>query len=99
MTRAKRPILALIISLLLLAAVGTTVWRLPPSHWTVEVMVLAALTIGLWLAGGWISGQRKWTALAISFLMVTLLLNRLGVLNWITLGLWIAILGLISLIN
>ncbi len=99
MTRAKRPTLALIISLILLAAVAAAIWQLAPSHFLVEAAVLTVLTLSLWLAGSWILGQRKWATLIVLFLIVTLLLNRLGVLSWITLGLWLAVVGLISLIN
>ena len=99
MTRTKRPTLALIISLLLLVAVGLIIWRFPPFSWLVEMSVVALLTISLWLAGGWLIGQRKIANLAVLFLIVVLLMNRWGVLNWITLGLWIAVVGLISLIN
>lgn len=99
MTRVKRPILALIISLLLLASVGVIVWQFPPSSWLVEAGVVALLAISLWLAGGWVIGNRKWTNLAVIFLVIILLLNRGELLSWITLGLWVAVIGLISLIN
>ena len=99
MTRAKRPILALIISLLLLVAVGLAIWQLSPSSWLIEIPVVALLTISLWLVGGWVIGRRKLANLAVLFLIVILLMNRWGILNWITLGLWISVVGLISLIN
>ncbi len=99
MTRAKRPTLALIIALLLLVAVGLAIWRLPPSSWLIEIPIVALLTISLWLAGGWIIGQRKLANLAVLYLIIVLLLNRWAILNWITFGLLTAVVGLISLIN
>ena len=99
MTRAKRPTLALIISLLLLASVGVVIWKIPPLNWSVEAAVIMLLAISGWLAASWIVGKRKWATLLVLLLVVILAMNRWGILNWITLGLWISVVGLISLIN
>lgn len=99
MTRVKRPVLALIISLLSLASVIAIAWFIPPSSWLVEAGVLIVLGVGLWLGSSWIIGKRKWASLLTLFVLVTLLMNRWGILNWITVGLWMAVIGLISLIN
>ncbi len=99
MTRAKRPLLALIISCLALAGLGVVIWQIPPLHWWIELGAVSLLAIAMWLGVGWGVGKRKLAAPGVIFLLVTLLLNRLGILNWITLGLWVAVVGLISLIN
>jgi len=99
MTRAKRPTLALIISLLLLTSVGVVIWKIPPLNWLVEAAVIMLLAISGWLAASWIIGKRKWATLLVLFLVVILVMNRWEILNWITLGLWISVVGLISLIN
>ena len=57
------------------------------------------LAISGWLAASWIIGKRKWATLLVLFLVVILVMNRWEILNWITLGLWISVVGLISLIN
>ncbi|MDO8488020.1 MAG: hypothetical protein Q7S31_01765 [bacterium] len=99
MTRAKRPILALIISFLSFISAGVIIGLVSPSHWLIELGVLVLVAIGIWLGSSWLIGKRKWAAILVIFLMVSFLLSRWGILNWITFGLWVAIIGLISLIN
>ena len=99
MSRAKRPLLALIIACLSLAGTGLVIWQIPPANLWVEIGAVLLLTIGLGLIAGWLMGRKKTAFITLSFILVTLLMNRFGILNWITLGLWVAVLGLISLIN
>lgn len=82
-----------------MSSVGVIIWKIPPLNWSVEAAVIMLLAISGWLAASWIIGQRKWATLLVLFLAVILVMNRWGILNWITLGLWISVVGLISLIN
>ncbi len=99
MSRAKRPIMALIIACLSLVGTGLVIWKVPPTNKWVEIGALLLLTISLGLLAGWLMGRKKTAFIAVSFILVTLAMNRFGILNWITFGLWVAVLGLISLIN
>jgi len=75
---------------LFLLAAGWVVVNWPPVKWWVEAGVVLLTGLGLYLIRGW-----KLATGILSFL----LLQRFGILNFWTLGVFIIILGLISLIN
>ena len=99
MTRTKRPTLALIIACLALAGTVTVIWKIPPTNLGIEAGVILLLAICLGLVASWLVGRKKTAFILVSFILITLLMNRLNILNWITWGLLVAVLGLISLIN
>jgi hypothetical protein len=74
---------------LLLVAAGIVI-KVPPDRWWVEAGVLILTGLGLYLIKGW-----KLTTGIVGLMM----LQRLGIMNFWTLGVFIIILGLISLIN
>lgn len=98
MTRVKRLILSLIIALLAWTGVGLIVWKLPPLWWS-ELLVMSLLSLALILTVAWGIGKRKLGIMLAAALVGLLIMRRLQILDWLTLGLWLVIVGLISLIN
>ena len=98
MTRVKRPILSLIIALLAWTGVGLIVWKLPPVWWS-ELLVISLLSLALVLVVSWGIGKRKLGIMLAMALVGLLIMQRLQILDWLTLGLWLMVVGLISLIN
>ncbi len=98
MTRVKRPILSLIIALLAWTGVGLIVWKLPPVWWS-ELLVISLLSLALVLVVSWGIGKRKLGVMLAMVLVGLLIMRRLQILDWLTLGLWLMVVGLISLIN
>ena len=98
MTRVKRPILSLIIALLAWTGVGLIVWKLPPVWWS-ELLVISLLSLALVLVVSWGIGKRKLGVMLAMALVGLLIMQRLQILDWLTLGLWLMVVGLISLIN
>ena len=98
MTRVKRLILSLIIALLAWTGVGLIVWKLPPLWWS-ELLVMSLLSLALILTVAWGIGKRKLGIMLAMALVGLLIMRRLQILDWLTLGLWLVIVGLISLIN
>jgi len=99
MTRTKRPLIGIIIAFLLLVLFVSLVWFVPPNLWLIEILAIGTLTGGLGLLGSWLTGRKKYGVMASLFIVLTLIMNRLGILNWITLGLWLAVAGLITLLT
>jgi hypothetical protein len=99
MTRAKRPILSLLISLMGLVGVGLVIWTVPPGNWFVELLLLLLLSITLVLISAWLIGNTKRGVQVAIVVMGILIMRRLGILDGLTLGLWLIVVGLISLIN
>ena len=98
MARVKRPILSLIIALLAWTGVGLIVWKLPPVWWS-ELLVISLLSLALVLIVSWGIGKRKMGIMLAMALVGLLIMQRLQILDWLTLGLWLVVVGLISLIN
>ena len=98
MTRAKRPIVSLIIAFLAWVGVGGIIWKLPPS-WPVETLVVCLLTLALVLTVAWAGGSTKRAIQIALFGVGLLVMKRLGLLGWITVGLWVMVWGLIGLIS
>ena len=98
MTRVKRLILSLIIALLAWTGVGLIVWKLPPLWWS-ELLVMSLLSLALILTVAWGIGKRKLGIMLAAALVGLLIMRRLQILDWLTLGLWLVVVGLISLIN
>jgi|GEM_PF-6804239 len=98
MTRKKRPILNLIIALLVWIGTGLIVWKLPPVWWT-ELLVVSLLSLALILTVAWGIGKRKLGVMLALAIVGLLLMQRFRILDWMTAGMWLVIVGLISLIN
>ena len=98
MTRVKRLILSLIIALLAWTGVGLIAWKSPPLRWR-ALLALSLLSLALPLTVAWGIGKRKLGIMLAAALVGLLIMRRLQILDWLTLGLWLVIVGLISLIN
>ena len=79
------------------AVTGLVGFTLP--NWWSETGVVILLTISLTLIWGWIWGSRKWGVLIGVGIVGILLLRRWGIADGLSVGLWLAVLGLITLIN
>lgn len=99
MTRAKRPILSLLIALTSLVGLGLVIWKVPPQNFWVEALVIILTTLSLTLFLSWLIGNTKHGVRIALAIVGLLLLRRLDILNWLSVGLWIAAFGLISLVN
>ncbi|MEK7091239.1 MAG: hypothetical protein AAB887_01885 [Patescibacteria group bacterium] len=98
MTRKKRPILSLIIALLAWVGVILIIWKLSPVWWS-EILAMATLLIAIWLTTAWAVGKAKLGTLLALAIMGLLLMQRFRILDWTTMGLWLVVVGLISLVN
>ncbi|MEK7154548.1 MAG: hypothetical protein AAB697_00300 [Patescibacteria group bacterium] len=98
MTRTKRPMLSLIIALLAWAGVGLVVWKLPPVWWN-ELLVISLLSLALVLTVAWGIGKRKLGVMLALAIVGLLLMQRFRILDWTTVGLWLIVVGLISLVS
>ncbi len=74
------------------------VWKIPPSNVAWEILTLGLFTFGIAVLSSWILGRKKYAVFFTVFLVITLILNRFEILNWISLGLLVACFGLINLI-
>ena len=90
--------MSLIIALLAWTGVGLIVWKLPPVWWS-ELLVISLLSLALVLIVSWGIGKRKMGIMLAMALVGLLIMQRLQILDWLTLGLWLVVVGLISLIN
>ena len=90
--------MSLIIALLAWTGVGLIVWKLPPVWWS-ELLVISLLSLALVLTVAWGIGKRKMGIMLAMALVGLLIMQRLQILDWLTLGLWLVVVGLISLIN
>lgn len=98
MRKTKRPILGLIIAFLAWMGVGVIVWKLPPAWWS-EILIISLLSIALILTVAWGIGKRK-LGIGLALAIIGLfLMRRFKILDWTTLGLWLVVTGLISLVN
>ena len=98
MTRIKRPILSLIIALTAWTGVGLVVWKLPPVWWS-ELLVICLLSLALVLTVAWGIGKRKLGFMLALAIVGLLLMQRFRIMDWTTVGLWLIVVGLISLVN
>lgn len=98
MRRAHRNYITLLIGLVLLVGAGVVViWR-EPSLWT-EVLANGLLLGGLVFAASWVWGTRRYGVITALGLWLLLIMKRFGVLDWITFGAWLLMIGLITLVN
>jgi len=98
MTRVKRPIVSLIVALLAWGGVGMIVWKVPPAWWS-ELLAISLLSLALVLTVAWGIGKRKLGVLLALALVGLLIMSRFRILDWTTVGLWLVVVGLISLVN
>lgn len=98
MTRAKRPILGMLISALGFAGLGFVIWKIPPGNFWVESAVLMLFTATFTLTLSWLFGKTKWAVIVTVCLLGLLIMRRLQILDILTGSLWLLVLGLISLV-
>lgn len=84
---------------LMLAAAGAIIVKFPPDKWWVEAGVIGLVWTGLFIIGAWIGQRKKWGVILATGIVSLLILERFRTLNLWTWGIFIIILGLISLIN
>lgn len=78
---------------------GVIMWKFPPGTWWMEMIVVTLVWVGLFIGGTWIIGRKKWGLVASFGVTGLLLMNRLNILDWPMLGLWLLVLGVASLVN
>jgi len=96
--KVKRPTSGIIIALIALGLLSGIVWKIPPSNIVWEILTLGLFTFGVAVLSSWILGRKRYAVFLTLFLIITLILNRFELLNWISLGLLVAVFGLINLI-
>lgn len=84
---------------LLLAAFGGWLISIDPDRWWKEIPALLLLWTGLIVLISKAANKTKWGVVIASGILCLLILNRLDVLDMVTLGIILVILGLISLVN
>jgi hypothetical protein len=99
MTRAKRPLISLVIAAIAMIALGLVIWKIPPSSGLVELAATILLAISLLLGGSWVIGNSKRGIQVTLAIVGLLLMRRLGILDLLTVGMWLIVVGLISLVN
>ena len=99
MTRAKRPLLSLIVTAIGLAVVGVIIYFVPPNSTWIEVGVLLLIALTSFLGASWLLGNIKRGVQVTLALLGLLILQRFGFLNLLTLGIWVLVIGLLSLVN
>lgn len=86
------------VGLAFLVGVGVVVGWWSPSLWT-EVIANGLLLFGWVFVTSWAWGTRKYGLITAVGLWSLLLMKRFGVLDWMTFGAWLLIIGLITLVN
>lgn len=90
--------MSLIIAFLAILGLGMVVWKVTPSP-VIESLAIAAFAVASFIVVGWLTGSMKKAIQIVIFGMGILIMNRFGMLGWITGGLWVVVWGLISLIG
>ena len=96
--RQSRPRGTLAIIGLVLVLLVVWIWKVPPESWWTEGVGIVLAGLCLWLTGAWISGKRRYGWVVAIGVTVLLILRRWEVLDALTLGLTLGLLGLITLI-
>ncbi|MDP1743861.1 MAG: hypothetical protein Q8L51_03700 [Candidatus Amesbacteria bacterium] len=94
----KRPIISLIITLIGWLGIGSLVWYIPPSNLGVEIVVMIALSMVVFMTLSWLIGNTKKGLIFSAVVIILLIMRRLNILDWLNFGLVLGILGLINLI-
>lgn len=84
--------------MVLVTLAGYAVYKYPPTL-ILEFLVLTALFFGMVMVGGWSSGRRKWGWFSALMILTLPILNRVELLNPVTVAIWLLVLGLTALIN
>lgn len=95
----KRQIAALIIAAMVILANGYLVVMIPPNNIWVEVVAVLLFAIWMFLVASWIAKNKRWGGVVTIATLYLLIMNRIGYLNWISFGVLLVLVGLISLIN
>lgn len=72
-------------------------WR-EPDVW-MEILANGLLLGGLVFVASWAWGTRKYGVITAIGLWSLLIMKRFDVLDWVTFGAWMLIIGLITLVN
>ena len=98
MRRTHRNYITLLIGLAFMTGVGAVVVMNVPD-WRVELLANGLLLGGMVFIFSWIWGTKKYGVITAVGLWSLLIMGRLGVLDWITFGAWLLLIGLITLVN
>ncbi|MBI2008505.1 hypothetical protein HYS82_02505 [Candidatus Amesbacteria bacterium] len=79
-------------------ATGVVVFWFPPD-WRTELFANGLGMGGLVFVASWVWGTKKYGVIAAIGLWSLIVMGRFGVLDWITFGAWMVIVGLITLVN
>src|SRR3989344_7966822 len=96
--RSRRYYMTLGIGLAILAGVVAVIWTLAPS-WKSELLANILLLGGVFFTASWVWKNSKYGLITAIGLWALLMMKRFGVLDWMTLGAWMVIIGLITLVN
>lgn len=99
MHQGRKSFWAILAALLSLAGINfALVYFASPGNLFVEAVEIIAMTAFLLISISWAIGKLKWGAIITGAIISALILRRVELLNWITLGIGMVIFGLISLI-
>ena len=94
----KRPLVSLIITLIGWLGLASILWYIPPSSVMVEIIVMTALLLVVFMTLSWLIGNTKKGLVLTLVIIVLLVMRRLNILDWLNFGLVLGLLGLINLI-
>ena len=97
--RQNRPRGTLVVIAVMVMGLGVLIWKVPPEKWWIEMAGVVTAGVILWLLGAWITKGRKWGWIISLAGVGLLIMNRFQILDWVTVGLMLVVLGLITLIN
>lgn len=96
--RNQQKVAKWLIPLLLLVILAVWIVKIPPEGWWSEVIFLVLVGLWLWWVGSEITANKiKGVLIGVAGLGL-LILNRLGLLDVMMAGMWLMVVGLITLI-
>ena len=96
--RNQQKIVKWLVPILLLGALAVWIIKVPPERWWSEAIFLVMAGLWLWWTGSEITGNRKKGVVVSLAGMGLLIFNRLELLDPLMAGLWLMVMGLITLI-
>lgn len=99
MKRSNRQVRGLVSALVCIGLVGAIVVKIPPDKWWIETLAIALVWATLFLGVAWVWRSKLWGIKISGWILLLLILRRFGVLDPITFGIWLFLLGLICLFN
>ncbi|MEK9200722.1 MAG: hypothetical protein AAB909_01975 [Patescibacteria group bacterium] len=95
----KRQIVGLCIAAVVFVVSLILIFKLPPGNMWVETGVMILVAIWIFFLSAWICKSKKWGGVVTLAILYLLIMNRIGYLNWISFGVLLVLVGLISLVN